>query len=385
MSLHVISLPWTDLTKAWEAEAFTARTRVMVSMLARYGKVYVYGSEIHETTGTEHVAVIDKAWQDRHWPGYRTSDVFSDYDPRRPAWVEFNVRCAQAIRERHHPGDILGLTMGSANGLAMELLYDLGMPTVELGIGYKGVLPDSHKVFESYAWRMWHNGFKVGVEDGRGNPNADGFSDVRNFDTVIPRPYDLADFPAGSGKGGYFVFLGRLTSRKGTLVASQVCQRLGAKLILAGQNVTHAEKGRVTTADGLTLEGDVEWVGVIGPEERAKLLGDAIATFTPTLYAEPFGGVHAESLLVGTPVITTDHGCFIDYIHDGVNGWRCSTLSEFVAAAREAPSLDRFDIRDRAIRRYSTATVGPQYDRYLNRIASLRREGWYSLPLPRVA
>jgi len=381
MALHVISLPWTDLTKEWEAEAFTARTRVMVSMLAKYGKVYVYGSEVHETTGTEHVPVIDKTWQDRHWPGYRTSDVFSDYDPRRPAWVEFNVRCAQAIRERHQPGDILGLTMGFSNGLAMELLSDLGMPYVELGIGYKGVLEDSHKVFESYAWRMWHHGFKVGAAEARGDPTADRFSDVRNFDTVIPRPYNLDDFPKGSGDGGYFVFLGRLTSRKGVLIASQVCQRLGAKLILAGQNVTSAQHGKVTTADGLVLEGDVEWVGVIGPEERAKLLGDAMATFTPTLYAEPFGGTHAESLLVGTPVITTDHGCFIDYISDDVNGWRCSTLAEFVDAAKRAPFLDRFTIRDMAIRRYGTDTVGPQYDRFLRRIASLRREGWYELPL----
>jgi glycosyltransferase involved in cell wall biosynthesis len=385
MALHILALPWTDLTKAWEAEAFTARTRVMVSMLARYGRVHVYGSEVHETTGTDHVAVIDRAWQERHWPGYRTSDVFSDYDPRRAPWIEFNVRCAEAIRERHHPGDMLGLTMGNSNGLATELLADLRMPVVELGIGYKGVLPDSHKVFESYAWRMWHHGFSVGVAEAKGDPTADRFSDVRNFDTVIPRPYDLADFPAGSGTGGYFVFLGRITNRKGALVASQVCQRIGARLIVAGQNVTAAEKGKVTTADGVVLEGDVEWVGVIGPQERAKLLGDAIATFVPTLYAEPFGGCHAESLLTGTPVIATDHGCFIDYIADGVNGWRCSTMAEFVDAARRAASLDRFAIRDMAARRYGTAVVGPQYDRYLNRIASLRREGWYSLPLERVA
>ena len=391
MALHVVGLPWTELTREWESEAFTARTRVLASMLAKYGKVYVYGGERHETVGTEYVQIVDRRWQARHWPGYKTTDVFADYDPSRAPWIEWNVLAAKAIRERAHPGDTLGITMGISQELIANLLADLRLTVVEVGIGYKGVIPDrwneaakvfepaSHKVFESKAWQTWHAGHRVGMQTARGDGNADVYGDQRNFDAAIPRAYETEDFPEGPGTGGYFVFMGRIVARKGVMIAAQVCQRLGAKLMLAGQNVTEAKPGRVVTSDGSVLDGDVQWVGVIGPEERAALLGGAVACFTPTLYMEPFGGVHAESLLTGTPVIASDWGCFPEYVNNG-NGYTCNTLAEFVTAAKNVGSLDRRAIRSRAIATYSTDAVGPQYDAYLQRLSTLRREGWYELP-----
>ena len=379
MALHIVGLPWTELTKEWESEAFTARTRVLASMLAQYGKVYVYGGEKHETVGTDYVQIVDRAWQARHWPGYKTTDVFSDYEPNRAPWIEFNVYAAKAIRERARPGDTLGITMGVSQQLIVNLLADLHLTVVEVGIGYRGVI-DAHRVYESQAWRTYHSGFATGMAVQRNEESADAYGDVRNFDAVIPRAYDVSDFPEGPGTGGYFVFMGRCVARKGVQVAAQVCQRIGAKLMLAGQNITKAEPGHIETSDGAVLEGDVTWVGVIGPEERAALLGGAIATFVPTLYLEPFGGVHAESLLTGTPVIATPHGCFNDYIHDGINGYKCSTLAEFITATKNVGSLDRKVIRERAIQTYGTEAVGPQYNDYLRRLSTLRREGWYELP-----
>jgi glycosyltransferase involved in cell wall biosynthesis len=38
-----------------------------------------------------------------------------------------------------------------------------------------------------------------------------------------------------------------------------------------------------------------EFVGSVDPDQRAKLMGGAIATFAPTLYVEPFGNVVIES------------------------------------------------------------------------------------------
>jgi glycosyltransferase involved in cell wall biosynthesis len=385
VSLHLVQpVPATELTKNFEAEAFTARTRVLANMLAPLGTVHVYGGEQHETVGTEYHQIIDRQWQARHFPGFRTSDVFTDYDPQRAPWIEFAVYAADAIRRNAKPGDILGVTMGVSQSMLASLVADLGLTVVEVGVGYKGILAQSHRVYESRAWQTYHAGRAVGMAEARGDANADIFGDVRNFDTVIPRGYEVEDFPAGSVQGGYFLFVGRIVSRKGVLVAAQVCQRLGAKLVFAGQNVTKAEKGRIETSEGLVIEGDVEWVGVVGPEERARLLGGAIATFTPTLYAEPFGGVHAESLLTGTPVIATPHGCFPEYIENGVNGWTCATLAEFVAAAQSAASLDRSIIRRNAIARYGTATVGAQYDAYFARLRTLRREGWYENPPAKV-
>ena len=378
MTLHLLGFPHRDLVREYETDAYVARTRVLGSMLARYGRVILYGGEENESRVTEHVPIVDRAWQRRHFPGQTPSDVFSDYDANRPHWLEFNVRAADAIRKRAHPGDILGITMGTSQQLVATLLADLELVPVEVGVGYKGVWAN-FRVYESWAWRMFH----AGLAEGRtGQETA---SDVRNFDEVIPRAYEVADFPAGAGDGGYFLFLGRVVSRKGPHIAAEVCRRIGAKLVVAGQGVSKVESGKIIGADGTVLEGDVEFAGVVGPEERARLLGGATALLSPTLYLGPFEGTHAEALLTGTPVLATDHGVFTETIADGINGYRCPTLADFIRGARDVRSLSRATIRRNAVARYGTAAVGPVFDAYLNRIATLRAEGWYAQPLERRA
>lgn len=377
MALHLVGLPWTELTREWEPEAYTARTRVLGTMLAERGQVYVYGGERHEMPGVEYVPIIDRAWQARRFPGASPSVTFDDY--HSIGWTEFNVRAAEAIRERARPGDILGITMGVSQQLIVDLLADVELAVVEVGIGYRGII-GYHKVFESWAWRLFHSGRAEGMAEGRGEADHDRLSDARSFDAVIPRAYDVADFPAGTGDGGYFLFMGRLTGRKGAMIASQTCQRIGARLLVAGQGVASTAPGRIVGQDGTVLEGDVEHVGVVGPDERARLMGGAIATFVPTTYYSPFEGVHAESLLCGTPVITYDHGCFTEYVANGVNGYRCSRIADFVDATRDVAALERGAIRERAIGTYGTAALGAAWDAYLRKLMSIRREGWYELP-----
>ena len=81
-------------------------------------------------------------------------------------------------------------------------------------------------------------------------------------------------------------------------------------------------------------------------------MGGAIATFVPTEYLEPFAGTHIESMLCGTPPITTDFGVFPQTIPNALNGvvgFRCNTLEDFVDAGRKAALVDRF-----AVQRYGT-------------------------------
>jgi hypothetical protein len=66
---------------------------------------------------------------------------------------------------------------------------------------------------------------------------------------------------------------------------------------------------------------------------------NAIATFTPTEYLECFAGTHVESMLHGTPPITTNFAVFPGTIPDCVDGkvgFRCNTLQDFVNAAKDA-------------------------------------------------
>jgi glycosyltransferase involved in cell wall biosynthesis len=168
----------------------------------------------------------------------------------------------------------------------------------------------------------------------------------------------------GDGKGDYYLFIGRLIDRKGYRIAQEVCERLGKRLILAGPG---------------EQIGYGEFVGSVDPEERARLMGGAIATFAPTLYIEPFGNVVIESQACGTPTITTDWGAFTENNPHGITGFRCRTLKEFMDAAENVKQLDRAAIRERAVSLYNLDTIGAQYNDYFQRLLTLWGDGWYEL------
>lgn len=358
--IHVLGLAHTEATRAFEFCAFTARTRVFASMMARAGHdVTLYGAGEAETDA-EFVSVASAEDQRRWWPDYDGSRVFNDFDPGSVGWREFNARCVEAIQERASARDLLAITMGRTQ----RAVAQTGLMSVEVGVGYSGVWAP-YRVFESHAWRS----FLAAREP----------TDAVNlYHAVIPRAWEAPEFPAGDGSGGYFAFVGRVIAAKGPRIAAEVCQRIGAKLLVAGQGVREARPGRVVAEDGTVLEGDVEYVGVVGPDERARLMGGAIATFAPTTYFEPLGGVAIESMLVGTPAITTDYGAFTETVAHGTTGYRCATLADFARAATLASALDRRAIREAALARWSTEAVVPQFTAYFDRLATLWEAGWYA-------
>jgi glycosyltransferase involved in cell wall biosynthesis len=82
-------------------------------------------------------------------------------------------------------------------------------------------------------------------------------------------------------------------------------------------------------------------------------------------------------MLSGVPVITSPFGAFSETVAQGVSGYRCSTLAEFHQAADAVDDLDPKQIRDWAADRYTIDVCARQYDRWLNRLATLYNRGWY--------
>jgi glycosyltransferase involved in cell wall biosynthesis len=166
-------------------------------------------------------------------------------------------------------------------------------------------------------------------------------------------------------KKDYYVYLGRMTQRKGVDIASQACEKAGVKLIMAG------------SGDYIPPYG--EYIGEIGAEERKELLGGAIAAFSPTLYLEPFCNSHIEALACGTPVITTDLGIFTETVHNGFNGFRCNSLAQFVEATELVKKLDPRKIATDTYAKYSMDVIRYQYNAYFNRLLTLWGDGWYEI------
>lgn len=355
-TFHVVNLPHTQTTAEYTHCAYTQKVRKFCNMMKDLGHtVILYASEENEARVDELVTCITKDDQSRIFSNGDHTKQFFDiiWDPNHEHWSYMNTRVIDELRTRIKPQDFLCLIGGTCQQPIADA-FPAHM-AVEYGIGYIGTFT-KYRVFESYAHMHYVHGSQ---QDDNGS----------FYDTVVPNYYDLEEFPASKPSDApYYLFVGRLIDRKGYQIAQQVCERLGKRLLLAGQ----------TGPEG--YQGYGEHVGVVGVEARGKLMAGAQAVFVPTTYIEPFGGVHAEALLCGTPVITTNFGVFTETVVNGVNGYRCDTFQDFLDAvtAVEAGKFKRKSIRASAQKRFSTKVVAQQYQDYFDRLYTLWGEGWYT-------
>lgn len=350
MRFHVVSLPHTQTTKAFSMCAYTEKVRKFCRMMKERGHaVYLYAGEQNEAPCDELVTCISEAAR-KTAVGDRPY-VEASFDWNLAHWQTFNGNAIRGIKERAEPHDFICVIAGLAHKPIADALP--AMMTVEFGIGYGGTF-SKYRVWESYAWMHTCYGAQAP------NPHdANG----QFFDAVIQNYFEPELFPFRNEKDDYFLFIGRMTDRKGYKIAAEVCEHLGERLLLAGTG---------------TPPSYGEYVGVVGPTLRGALMSRAKAVFVPTLYVEPFGGVAAEAMLCGTPVITTDFGAFTETVEHGQTGFRCHTFVEFCEATRKVGNLNPYYINHYAVRRFSLNKVAPQYEAYFERLSTLWGDGWYA-------
>ncbi len=352
-TFHVVSLPHTQTTAEYTHCAYTQKVRKFCNMMSDLGhEVILYASEDNEARVSELVTVITKEKQQQIFgENDHTKNFFNiTWGMYDPGWVEMNSNAIRAIAERIKPRDFICLIGGTCQEIISRAFPD--NMSVEYGIGYLGTF-SKYRVFESYAHMHYVHGSQ---QDDNGN----------FYDTVIPNYYDEEEFPFAEKQDDYFLFIGRLIDRKGWNIAQEVCEKLGKRLLVAGQG---------------EFSGYGEHVGVVGPEKRGELMSKARAVFVPTTYIEPFGGVHAEALLCGTPVITTNFGVFTETVQNGVNGYRCDVFRDFAAAVKATEKFSatkRKKIREAAQQRFSTLHVRDEYQAYFDRLYDLWGDGWYA-------
>ncbi|HYH03235.1 MAG TPA: glycosyltransferase, partial [Bacillota bacterium] len=268
----------------------------------------------------------------------------------------FNQNAIKEILERKEQRDFLLCPMGNYQ---RSIADAVNLITVESGIGYTGVF-SAFRVFESYAWMHYIYGL-LKLDDGPW------------YDAVIPNYFDLDDFSFQSQKEDYLLYFGRIISRKGVQVASDVAKATGNQLYMVGQGALDNPK------EGLALSSEkhIRYFPAVGPEERAKLLGNAKAVLMPTYYLEPFGGVNVEAQLCGTPVITSDWGAFPETVLHGITGYRCRVFEEFCWAVKNIKRIKPENCREWAEKNYSMERVGRMYEEYFQRVNCIHEKGWY--------
>ena len=122
---------------------------------------------------------------------------------------------------------------------------------------------------------------------------------------------------AGEGRGGYAVFVGRLSPEKGVemlLTAwPQLARRLPLKIIGDGPL---AEQVRATANE----TAGIDWLGLRPSREVMAILGEAACLVMPSIWYETFGRTIIESYSKGTPVVASRLGAMAELVHDGRTG-----------------------------------------------------------------
>jgi len=384
---HIPAYVHLPCSREYMGCAFTQKVYKLAQMLLSLGhEVFIYGAEDSDVPCTEFIQThtlqdIREEWgegDNRFDIGYDWKNKGFKHDfntGRTVTTVKFYKNCIEEINKRKRADDFL---------LIMQGIYhrpiDQGVKlflTCEPGIGYRGSY-GKYRAFES----SYIQNFTYGSQ----NP----FKSINGnfYDRVIPNYFDLNDFEFSAEKDNYFLFIGRLVTRKGLRIAHLVSEELKIPLKVAGQGMRHwdIEKKKLITEE-ITIQGEyVDWVGYVSVEERKKLMARAKAVFIPTLYLEAFGGVNVEAQLSGTPVITTNFGCFPETIENGKTGFLCNTLDDFVKAARKVDELDPNYIREQAIRKYSMSNVQWQFQKWFEDLYDVwesvenpNKKGWHRI------
>ncbi len=189
-----------------------------------------------------------------------------------------------------------------------------------------------------------------------------------HYAATIHHGIDLEALPLSRSSGDSLVAFGRIHPDKGTAAAIEIAKRAERRLVICGI-VQDSRYFRELVEPH--IDGDrVQYLGSVGPGQRAEVLGAAAALLHPIAFPEPFGLSVVESMACGTPVIAYPLGSMPEVVDDGVTGYLVNGVVEAVAAVERASRLDRRVIRNVAERRFGAARMVDDYLALYRRLLS---------------
>ena len=338
--------------------AFTGKVLRFPKMMNQYGYTVVeYANEGSESNAEYKIPILSRGRLEELKGKVENKDFVGDHAIiDSPLHQEFQKYLIFEMKKRVRPGDLILHPFGNSHVKLLDIFKE--NIHIESGIGYGAyaTMEGTHKIFESNAQMHKYYG-----ELGRaGNPSHYWF--------VVPNYFDLDEWEVESKPGDYIAFLGRIDSVKGLDTIQILADHVDRKIILCGQGDWEQWK-----------HPNIEYKGPIAGKERSNFLKNAYCTLTPTTFVEPFCGVSIESMLCGTPVLSTNYGAFTENIINGFNGFRNNTLQDWIDSYAKIPELDREKIASHTRDKFSLKEVGRQYDLVFQKYAQLYGKGWFTL------
>lgn len=137
-------------------------------------------------------------------------------------------------------------------------------------------------------------------------------------DKLMVKPNFVSPDPGiGAGRGGYALFVGRLSPEKGIEILLRAWRQLGGRIPL--KIIGDGPLASIVADAAREIPG-VEWLAQLPPPAVADAMHAATALIFPSDWFETFGLVIVEAFACGTPVIAPNFGTMGEIIRDGETG-----------------------------------------------------------------
>ena len=226
--------------------------------------------------------------------------------------------------------------------LAFERHARAPMVTTIHGFSGPGILP---------AYQRSKSAF-VAISSSDRSPELD-------YVATVHHGIDFEALPFRSDPGDDLVVFGRVHPDKGTADAVSIARATGRRLLICGivQDERYFDEQVRPHIDG----DRVVFLGSVGPDQRAEVLGGAAVLLHPIAFEEPFGLSVVEAMACGTPVVAYRRGSMPEVIDEGVTGYLADDADAAAVAVSAAVRLDRAQIRARARARFSAERMVADY------------------------
>jgi len=361
-TLHVIGIFYTICNNNFDICAFTAKVIKFSKMMQNQGyNVIEYSNGKSMSGANEQVSILSEEELFEYTKEFGSGYYMNLYRDYNIANI-FEQRLIPEMRKRIKDNDIICYPYGAVHVNVFPLFPSCHH--VEIGVGYPAMKFGPFRIFESYAWMHYHKGLEKGELPLFNRGEALGSF----YDWVIPNFYNVEDWEARCGNGGYLLYFGRICELKGLIAIKDISNKLEETIQIWGPGYPDHFSGKYIEAHPPTKT----------QKERNDVLKNARAIIIPSYFLETFCSAAVEAMLCGTPVICPDYGAFTETVEHGKTGFRCHTFGDFLAAIDKIDTLDRKYIANRARELYSIDTVGKQYDAAFKQISDLNNKGWYT-------
>lgn len=357
-TIHMIGLHHTAPSARFNHCAFTGKQIRFPKVAAMAGYRVVEYANFEGRTSTdldfevsEHHQRVEIFGSDHLDSAFDDPDAvatnFGDRDHR----AYWETRMSRELGKRVRPGDVIAHIMPPEGRALIDNYPD--QIHVETGIGYEADCAGTYRIFESETWRAWHQGrYGHGVD----------FPYYRRLtlSAVVPNFYDPTDWRPTTKpyNPGNVLFVGRMNSAKGI----EIYNRLAESFPDFAFDVISGEP----RSDRLTAP-NIVWIGRVDDRsDLARYYQSARCVIVSSRYQEPFGGVCAEALLSGCPVVASCFGAMVEHVQEG-DGMLAGSADEFVEALKVVLDQpvetleDRQARADRAAARWGYAAIAPMY------------------------